>query len=139
MTMESEHIMIKILFEVRIEVSLKISAMPFYGIGLAWRPASSRRQELRVLKADDTTHHRQLNHQSLSSHSLSLFANIIASSFSSLYYQYCLEMDSLVAQYTRPLYEDEGYSSDEQNELSCTTPSLSLKFAMPPVARVSVP
>jgi hypothetical protein len=47
-----------------------------------------------------------------------------------------LEMDALVSQYSRPAYQDEGYSSDEQLQLSEVTPSLSLKFALPPIAQV---
>lgn len=49
-----------------------------------------------------------------------------------------LDMDSLVAQYSQPAFERETYSEDEQLELYQPTPSLSLKFAMPPVAQVSV-
>ena len=48
-----------------------------------------------------------------------------------------VRMDSIVAQYSRPLYEDEGYSSEEQMELTQATPNISLKFAMPPIAQVS--
>lgn len=46
-------------------------------------------------------------------------------------------MDLLVAQYGRPAFQEEGYSSQEQQELSETMPPLSLRFAMPPVAKVS--
>ena len=46
-------------------------------------------------------------------------------------------MDALVSQYTTSRFEDEGYGSDEQYELSQPTPSLSLKFAMPPLSNVS--
>ncbi len=46
-------------------------------------------------------------------------------------------MDLLVAQYSRPAFQDEGYSSQEQQELSETAPPLSLRFAMPPVAKVN--
>lgn len=45
-------------------------------------------------------------------------------------------MDSLVSQYSRPAYADEGQTSDEQLELHSGTPELSLKFALPPVAQV---
>jgi 20S proteasome subunit beta 5 len=45
-------------------------------------------------------------------------------------------MDSLVAQYTRPAYTEEGQSYEEQQELAQATPELSLKFALPPVAQV---
>lgn len=45
-------------------------------------------------------------------------------------------MDSLVARYSRPMFENEGYSEEDQQELSEPVPSLSLKFAMPPVAQV---
>lgn len=44
-------------------------------------------------------------------------------------------MDSLVAQYRRPMFDNE-YNQDDQQELYDSTPSLSLKFAMPPVAQV---
>ena len=46
-------------------------------------------------------------------------------------------MDTLVARYSRPAFEDEGYSFSEQQELSQPTPSISLNFALPPVANVS--
>ena len=46
-------------------------------------------------------------------------------------------MDTLVAQYSRPAFETEGYSRDEQQELSQVTPPLSLNFALPPIANVS--
>ena len=46
-------------------------------------------------------------------------------------------MDSLVSTYSRSAFEDEGYSSDEQQELIQTAPPLSLKFAMPPLPNVS--
>jgi 20S proteasome subunit beta 5 len=45
-------------------------------------------------------------------------------------------MDSLVAQYSRPVDADEGPSPEEQLELYSGTPELSLKFALPPVAQV---
>ena len=45
-------------------------------------------------------------------------------------------MDTLVARYGRPAFEDEEYSQSEQQELSQTTPSLSLNFALPPLANV---
>jgi 20S proteasome subunit beta 5 len=47
-------------------------------------------------------------------------------------------MDSLVAQYTRPAFADEGQSQEEQQELLHDTPELSLKFALPPVAQVYI-
>ncbi len=47
-------------------------------------------------------------------------------------------MDSLVAQYSRPAFEDEGYSQQEQYELSQTLPPLSLNFALPPIANVGL-
>jgi len=47
-----------------------------------------------------------------------------------------LKMDALVSQYSHSAYQDEGYSSDEQLQLSEVTPSLSLKFALPPIAQV---
>jgi len=46
-------------------------------------------------------------------------------------------MDTLVARYTQSPFADEGYSSDEQNDFCETVPSLSLKFALPPVPRPS--
>lgn len=46
-------------------------------------------------------------------------------------------MDSLVAQYTRPAFADEGQTHEEQHELLQASPELSLKFALPPVAQVS--
>lgn len=45
-------------------------------------------------------------------------------------------MDVLVSQYSRPAFENEGYSQQEQMELSQVTPPLSLKFALPPIANV---
>lgn len=47
-------------------------------------------------------------------------------------------MDLLVAQYSRPAFQDEGYSAHEQQELSETVPPLSLRFAMPPIAKVNL-
>ena len=47
-----------------------------------------------------------------------------------------LAMDALVAQFSRPAFEDEGYSSEDQQELTQVTPPLSLKFALPPIAQV---
>ena len=46
-------------------------------------------------------------------------------------------MDSLVARYRRPAFENEGYSQEEQQDLYQATPPLSLKFAMPPISNVS--
>lgn len=46
-------------------------------------------------------------------------------------------MDTLVAQYTQPPFAHEGYNYEEQQEYADTRPSLSLKFALPPVARPS--
>ena len=48
-------------------------------------------------------------------------------------------MDNLVSTYSRSAFEDEGYSSDEQQELVQAKPPLSLRFAMPPMANVSSP
>lgn len=45
-------------------------------------------------------------------------------------------MDSLVSQYSRPAYTEEGPSEEEQLQLYSGTPELSLKFALPPVAQV---
>ena len=58
---------------------------------------------------------------------LTLFTNTL---------QHLTKMDTLVARYTRPSYENEGYSSEEYQELSEPTPTLSLKFALPPTAQV---
>lgn len=46
-------------------------------------------------------------------------------------------MDSLVAKYSTPSYEQEAPQED-QMELYQPAPGLSLKFAMPPVAHVSL-
>lgn len=46
-------------------------------------------------------------------------------------------MDTLVAQYTQPAFASEGYTCDEQQEYGESLPSLSLKFALPPVPRPS--
>ena len=48
------------------------------------------------------------------------------------------DMDALVAQYTRPAFENEGYSCEEQQELLQTLPPLSLKFALPPLENVRI-
>jgi hypothetical protein len=47
-------------------------------------------------------------------------------------------MDALVARYSQPAIRHEGYSQEDQEELMETVPSLSLKFALPPVANVSL-
>lgn len=49
-------------------------------------------------------------------------------------------MDTLVARYSRPMYENEGYAKEQQEEMELVqeVPALSLKFAMPPVAQVSL-
>lgn len=47
-------------------------------------------------------------------------------------------MDTLVAQYSRPMFQNEGYSHNEEQELAETLPPLSLKFALPPVDKVSL-
>jgi hypothetical protein len=44
-------------------------------------------------------------------------------------------MDTLVAQYSKPMFEKEN-SEEDQLELYQGTPNLSLRFAMPPVAQV---
>lgn len=51
------------------------------------------------------------------------------------------KMDSLVARYSRPMFENEGYAKEQQEEMELVqeVPALSLKFAMPPVAQVSSP
>jgi 20S proteasome subunit beta 5 len=45
-------------------------------------------------------------------------------------------MDSLVSQYSRPAYTEEGQTEEEQQQLYSGAPELSLKFALPPVAQV---
>jgi 20S proteasome subunit beta 5 len=45
-------------------------------------------------------------------------------------------MDSLVAQYSRPMDAEEGQTEEQQLELYSGAPELSLKFALPPVAQV---
>lgn len=47
-------------------------------------------------------------------------------------------MDSLVARYSQPAVWEETAAADEQDELLQTTPSLNLKFALPPVSNVSL-
>lgn len=47
-------------------------------------------------------------------------------------------MDTLVSRYARPMFENEGYSQNDQQDLYESVPSLSLKFAMPPVAQVCI-
>ena len=47
-------------------------------------------------------------------------------------------MDTLVARHTRSAFEEDVYGQDEQEQdLSFTTPALSLKFALPPTSNVS--
>jgi hypothetical protein len=47
-------------------------------------------------------------------------------------------MDSLVAQYSRPAFKDEGYQEQDQLDLTNAMPTaIDLKFALPPVAQVS--
>jgi hypothetical protein len=48
------------------------------------------------------------------------------------------KMDTLVAQYSRPMLEKENFSDDDQMKLYQADPILTLRFAMPPVAQVSV-
>ena len=47
-------------------------------------------------------------------------------------------MDTLVARYSRPAYQQNEnlFSEHDQDELNDSVPGLSLKFAMPPVAHV---
>lgn len=47
-------------------------------------------------------------------------------------------MDTLVAQYSKPMFEKESYSEEDQLQHYQATPSLSLRFAMPPVAQVRI-
>lgn len=49
-----------------------------------------------------------------------------------------IKMDTLVAQYSRPAYQEEGYSQEEQLELVDVAPPMDLKFALPPTAQVSI-
>ena len=46
-------------------------------------------------------------------------------------------MDTLVAAYSRPAFEDEGYVSEDQNDISLSSLSLSPKFSLPAVSAVS--
>ena len=46
-------------------------------------------------------------------------------------------MDTLVARYTQSPFANEGYTTEDQNDLYDTVPSLSLRFALPPVPRPS--
>ncbi|KAK5139502.1 Proteasome subunit beta type-5 [Oleoguttula sp. CCFEE 6159] len=46
-------------------------------------------------------------------------------------------MDTLVAQYSRPAFQKEGYTEEEQQDISQITPPLSLKFALPPISQPS--
>ncbi|OBT66597.1 20S proteasome subunit beta 5 [Pseudogymnoascus sp. 23342-1-I1] len=50
-----------------------------------------------------------------------------------------VKMDSLVARYSRPMFANEGYAKEQQEEMELVqeVPALSLKFAMPPVAQPS--
>ncbi|KAF5007353.1 hypothetical protein F66182_15744, partial [Fusarium sp. NRRL 66182] len=43
-------------------------------------------------------------------------------------------MDTLVAKYSSSPFQDAMYSEEEQRDLTCT-PSLSLKFDLPPIAK----
>lgn len=45
-------------------------------------------------------------------------------------------MDTLVAQYSKPMFEKENYDRDDQMQMYQPTPTLSLRFAMPPIAQV---
>jgi hypothetical protein len=78
----------------------------------------------------------KLNTTTTSSHcpGLSIF---ISCHFTTLITRYFkpFKMDTLVAQYSRPMFEQD-YSQEDQLELYQQAPSLSLKFAMPPVAQV---
>ena len=44
-------------------------------------------------------------------------------------------MDTLVAQYTQPAFAHEGYNYEDEQDYHNSTPTLSLKFALPPVPR----
>lgn len=47
-------------------------------------------------------------------------------------------MDALVAKYSRPAVEEQDPLVEEANELMNPTDHLSMKFAMPPIAQVSL-
>lgn len=46
-------------------------------------------------------------------------------------------MDTLVAKYSGSAYRDELYSEEQQRDLTECLPPISLKFDLPPVAKVS--
>jgi 20S proteasome subunit beta 5 len=46
-------------------------------------------------------------------------------------------MNALVARYSQPTYRSEAYSQEDDQELYQRTPSISLKFTLPPLANVS--
>lgn len=46
-------------------------------------------------------------------------------------------MDTLVARYSRPAFHQDSYFEEDEDYLSPNAPSLSLKFALPPVSNVS--
>ena len=56
---------------------------------------------------------------------------------SGLYLCFAFTMNALVARYSRPGCWQDSYAEEEQDNLYNSTPSLSLKFALPPIANVS--
>ena len=46
-------------------------------------------------------------------------------------------MDSLIRQYSRSPFANEGYTTEEEHDYAYAVPQLSLKFALPPVPRPS--
>jgi hypothetical protein len=48
-----------------------------------------------------------------------------------------VKMDTLVAKYSGSAYQDELYSEEQQRNLTECLPPISLKFDLPPVAKVS--
>lgn len=48
-------------------------------------------------------------------------------------------MNALVSTYSRPVFENEGYSSEDRQELVQSMPTLSLKFSIPPTPNVTYP
>lgn len=74
-------------------------------------------------------------HQHQRPHNL---ATIPRYSLSSSFHSFkSFKMDTLVSRYSQPMFEKE-YSEEDQLELYQSTPSLSLKFAMPPIAQVRI-
>ena len=47
-------------------------------------------------------------------------------------------MDMLVAKHSYSAHDDELSQQDQEDDFSANTPALSLKFALPPIANVSI-